>query len=135
MVAELANNEKLAKAGLINTLGLGWQTSIELAEQEVPYSPLKANLDKLVNSSYQFNPDWAKFKAGLEVAELKIKEEQSGHLPKVALTGSLNHLDNPYNQGIVTARNKDFMSVGVALEIPIFSGFLTNKNSGGPGEP
>ena len=125
MVAELANNEKLARAGLINTLGLGWQTAIELTEQEIPYSPLKADLEKLVHSSYQFNPDWAKFKAGLEAADLKIKEEQSGHLPKVALTGSLNHIDNPYDQGIVTGRNKEFMSMGVALEIPIFSGFLT----------
>jgi outer membrane protein len=125
MVAELANNEKLAKAGLVNTMGLGWQTNIELAAQEVPYAPLKVDLAKLVSSSYQFNPDWAKLKAGLEAAEYKIKEEQSGHLPKVALTGSLNHIDNPYNQGIVTSQNKDFLAVGVALEIPIFSGFLT----------
>ncbi len=125
MVAELANNEKLAKAGLINTLGLEWQTNVELAVQEIPYSPLRANLANLVSSSYQFSPDWAKLKAGLEASEFKIKEEQSGHLPKIALTGSLNHIDNPYNQGIMTAQNKDFMSVGVCLEIPIFSGFLT----------
>jgi outer membrane protein TolC len=125
MVVELANNEKLAKAGLINTMGLGWQTNIELATQELPFGPLKADLANLISSSYTFNPDWAKLKAGLEAAEFKIKEEQSGHFPKVALTGSLNHLDNSYNQGIVTSQNKNFLSVGVALEIPIFSGFLT----------
>ena len=125
MVADLANNVKLAKAGLVNSMGLGWETAINLATQELPYSPLHANLAKLVSSSYEFNPDWAKLKAGLEAAEFKIKEEQSGHLPKIALTGNLNHIDNPYNQGIVTGQNKNFMSVGVALEIPIFSGFLT----------
>jgi outer membrane protein len=125
MVADLANNVKLAKAGLVNTMGLAWQTAIGLAAQELPYSPLHADLAKLVSTSYEFNPDWAKLKAGLEAAEFKIKEEQSGHLPKIALTGNLNHIDNPYNQGIVTSQNKNFMSVGVALEIPIFSGFLT----------
>jgi len=125
MVADLANNMKLSKAGLVNTMGLGWQTQVDLAAQELPYSPLQADLAKLISSSYEFNPDWAKLKAGLEAAEFKIKEEQSGHLPKLALTGSLNHLDNPYNQGIVTGQNKNFMAVGVALEVPIFSGFLT----------
>lgn len=125
MVADLANNVKLAKAGLVNTMGLEWQTNVDLATQKLPYSPLHADLAKLVSSSYEFNPDWAKLKAGLEAAEFKIKEEQSGHLPKIALTGNLNHIDNPYNQGIVTGQNKNFMSVGVALEIPIFSGFLT----------
>jgi outer membrane protein len=125
MVADLANNVKLAKAGLVNTMGLEWQTTIGLATRKLPYSPLHADLAKLVSTSYEFSPDWAKLKAGLEAAEFKIKEEQSGHLPKIALTGNLNHLDNPYNQGIVTGQNKNFMSVGVALEIPVFSGFLT----------
>ncbi len=125
MLAELANNMNLTKAGLVNTMGLGWRTKVDLAAQELPYSPLQADLAKLVSSSYEFNPDWAKLKAGLEAAEFKIKEEQSGHLPKLALTGNLNHIDNPYNQGIVTGQNKNFLSVGVALEVPIFSGFLT----------
>ena len=125
MLADLANNVKLAKAGLVNSMGLGWQNTIDLATHELPYSPLHADLAKLISSSYEFNPDWAKLKAGLDASEYKIKEEQSGHLPKIALTGNLNHIDNPYNQGIVTGQNKNFMSVGVALEIPIFSGFLT----------
>jgi outer membrane protein len=125
MVALLENNEKLAKAGLINTMGLDWQTTIALTAQVIPYAPFKSDLSNLVNTSYQFNPDWAKLKAGLEAAEAKIREERSGHLPIIALTGSLNHIANPYDQGLATARNKDSWAVGIALELPIFSGFLT----------
>ena len=110
MVALLENNEKLAKAGLINTMGLDWQTTIALAAQEIPYSSLKSDLSKLVSNSYQFNPDWAKLKAGLEAAEAKIREEKSGHLPTLALTGSLSHIANPYDQGLAMAQNKDFGS-------------------------
>jgi outer membrane protein len=127
MVALLENNEKLAKAGLINTMGLDWQTNIALAAQEIPYSSFKSDLSKLVSTSYQFNPDWAKLKAGLEAAEAKIREERSGYLPTIALTGSLNHIADPYDQGLATARNKDSWTVGLALELPIFSGFLTQN--------
>jgi outer membrane protein len=127
MVAQLENNEKLAKAGLINTMGLEWQTTITLAAQEIPYSLVQGDLSKLVSTSYLFNPDWAKLQAGLEAAEAKIREERSSHLPTLALTGNLNHIDNPYNQGLATARNKDSWVVGVALELPIFRGFLTQQ--------
>jgi outer membrane protein len=127
MVALLENNEKLAKAGLINTMGLQWQAAIALAAQEIPYSFCKSDLSKLVGTAYQFNPDWAKLKAGLEAAQAKIREERSGHLPTLALTGSLNHIANPYDQGLATARNKDSWAVGIVLELPIFSGFLTQN--------
>jgi outer membrane protein len=126
-VALLENNEKLAKAGLINTMGLQWQAAIALAAQEIPYSFCKSDLSKLVGTAYQFNPDWAKLKAGLEAAQAKIREERSGHLPTLALTGSLNHIANPYDQGLATARNKDSWAVGIVLELPIFSGFLTQN--------
>lgn len=127
MVALLENNEKLAAAGLINTMGLEWQTIIEPSAPDIPYLPFKGDLSKLVSTSYQFNPDWAKLKAGLEAAEAKIREEKSGHLPIIALTGNLNHIDNPFDQGLATARNKDSWAVGFALEFPLFSGFLTQN--------
>jgi outer membrane protein TolC len=127
MVAHLENNDKMAKAALSNTMGLEWQVPVELASNEIPYVPYKADLKNLISSSYAFNPDWAKLKAGLEASEAQIKEARSGHLPKVALTGSLNHIDNSYNQGLVSARNKDSWMAGVVVELPLFSGFLTQN--------
>ena len=64
MVALLENNAKLAKAGLVNTMGLDWQTTIALTAHEIPYTHFKGDLSNLVSTSYQFNPDWAKLKAG-----------------------------------------------------------------------
>jgi hypothetical protein len=85
MVADQANNMKLAKAGLVNTMGLGWQTQIDLAARELPYSPLQADLAKLISSSYEFNPDWAK----LAKCQLKCRraKHSSKALPAVLIIG------------------------------------------------
>jgi outer membrane protein len=124
MVAGLASNEQLALAALLNTIGLEWDTKLEVKEGDIPYQPYRAHLEEMITQSYQFNPDWNKLKAGLGAAEAKVLEARSGHLPKVLLTGSLVHLDNSYNQGIVTPNNKDNWTVGVLMEVPIFQGLL-----------
>jgi outer membrane protein len=129
MVAGLASNEQLALAALLNTLGLEWDTKLEVKEEDIPYQPYRAHLEEMVTQAYQFNPDWNKLKAGLGAAEAKIMEARSGYLPKVLLTGSLVHLDNSYNQGIVTPDNKDNWTVGFMMELPIFQGFLTRNRA------
>jgi outer membrane protein len=125
MVAGLASNEELALAALLNTTGLDWDTKLAVKEEDIPYQPCRTHLEEMVSRAYVFNPDWNKLKAGLGAAEAKIMEARSGHIPKVLLTGSLIHLDNSYNQGIVTPNNKDNWSLGVMMEVPIFRGFLT----------
>ena len=107
MVAGLASNRELALAALLNTTGLPYETRLEVKEDEIPYQPYRAHLGEMITQAYQFNPDWNKLKAGLGAAEARILETRSGYLPKVLLTGSLVHLDNSYNQGIVTPNNKD----------------------------
>jgi outer membrane protein len=125
MVAGLARNEQLSLAALLNTLGLDWNTKLEVKEEDIPYQPYRAHLEEMITQAYLFNPDWNKLKAGLGAAEAKIMEARSGYFPKVLLTGSLVHLDNAYNQGIVTPDNKDNWTVGFMMELPIFQGFLT----------
>ncbi len=124
-VAQLKANEQLAKAALLNTMGLEWDIPLELSQTELPFAPYRADLKKLVGNAYSFNPDWAKIQAGLEAAEAKIKEANSGHFPKIALFGNLTHIWNNYDYGIVTAKNKDSWTVGVGMELPLFSGFRT----------
>jgi outer membrane protein TolC len=127
LVAQLKGHRELAKAALVNTLGLDWNTPIEVAGAEIPYRPFRANLEELVTTSYRFNPDWAKLKAGLEAAEAKITEARSGHFPKVMLTGSFNNIANSYQDGLVTPNNRNAWALGAMVEFPLFEGFLTQN--------
>jgi outer membrane protein TolC len=125
LVAQLKGNRELAKAALLNTLGLEWSTPLEVASAEIPYQPLRAHLDELVAASYRFNPDWAKLRAGLEAAEAKITEARSGFFPKVMVTGSFNNIANSYQEGLVTPNNRNAWALGAMVEFPLFEGFLT----------
>ena len=126
-LAMLQANEKIVKAALINTMGLDWDTPIEVSETNLPFTPFQTDLRELVGNAYSFNPDWAKLQAGLEATEAKINEAKSGHHPKVALFGNLTHIDNSYHAGIVTSTNRNSWTVGVGLELPLFNGFRTTN--------
>ncbi len=124
-VAALESNLEISKAALLNTMGLSWKTPFELSETQIPYKPYDTNLELLVCNSYEFNPDWKQFKAGLEAAEAKIKEEKGALWPTVALTGTVWRLDNPYDAGMTNTYNEDGWEIGFGIQIPIFSGFKT----------
>lgn len=127
MVAELAKNEAAAEAALAYTMGLPWNATVRPAAEEVPYRPFAGNLDELVGTAYEFNPDWAKVEAGLRALDGAVTTARSGYYPKVAFTGELHRWWNSYMAGMATAENKAGWSIGVGLEIPIFDGFLTRN--------
>ena len=124
-VSTLEANEQLARAALVNAMGINWDTCIELTSQDIPFTPVKSDLRDLVSEAYLFNPDWAAFDAALAAAEAKIDEAGSGHLPKIGLFGNFTRIENPYNGGIVTNDNKTSWTVGIGIELPIFNGLRT----------
>ncbi|RQW87386.1 MAG: TolC family protein [Geobacter sp.] len=126
-VSSLEANEKLAKAALTNSMAIPWDTPIEVAAENLPFTPVRRDLHDLVSESYRFNPDWARMEAGLTAAEAKICEARSGHLPKVGLFGNLNRIENSYDKGIVTPENRNSWSIGIGLEIPLFDGLRTTN--------
>lgn len=125
-VTALEANENLAKAALTNSMGVPWDTPIGLADGELPFNAVPIAVNELVGGTYRFNPDWARLEAGLEAAAAKIDEAHSGHLPKIALTGSLNRIVNSYDQGIVTRSNRESWTVGIGMELPLFNGLRTS---------
>jgi outer membrane protein TolC len=124
-VTALEANEQLAKAALTNSMGIPWDTPIDLALRELPFTPQNSKLKDLVSGAYHFNPDWARLEAGLAAAEAKIDEAKSGHLPKIGLFGSLTRIENPYDKGIVTNENKTSWTIGVGIDLPLFNGLRT----------
>jgi len=126
-VSSLEANEKLAKAALTNSMAVPWNTPIEVAAAELPFTPVRGDLLDLVSETYRFNPDWARMEAGLTAADAKISEAKSGHLPKIGLFGNLTRIENSYDKGIVTPENRNSWSIGVGLEIPLFDGLRTTN--------
>ena len=125
IVAPLEKNEMSAEAALAYTIGLSWTSSVEPSDEEVPYQAYGGNLDALVSTAYEFNPDWKKVEAGLRVFEGERLTAVSGHYPKLALTGDLHRWWNSYNGGASTIENRAGWTVGAGIEIPVFDGYLT----------
>jgi outer membrane protein TolC len=131
MVASLEKNDSMAGAALANSVGLPWNAGIQPANAEIPFEPYAANLENLVDTSYQFSPDWRKLEAAIRAAEGAITTARSGYYPKLALTGELhNWWNGGYDGGISTAQNRSGWSVGVGLEFPLFDGMLTRNKVG-----
>jgi len=126
-VAMLEGNEAVAKAALINTMGLPWETQVDLSETELPSYSHQGDLERLVADAYEFSPDWKQIEAGLKAAESGVDREWAGHFPKVGLSGRLWRWDNSYDAGMATDDNKNGWAVGVGVQIPLFSGFLTHN--------
>ena len=127
MLELLRSNESLAKAALINSMGLDWKTQIELSEEEIPFRPLKSDLIKLVTEANQFNPDLTQLQLALKIARAKIKENKSGYFPMIAFTGNLKHIENSYDKGLTNSTNRDSWTIGLAMELPLFNGFRTKS--------
>lgn len=126
-VAELARNEAMAEAALAYTTGLPWTATVRPSDEEVPYRPYAGDLDELVGTAYQFNPDWSKLEAGLRALDGAVTTARSEYYPKIALTGELHRWWNSYTSGMATAPNKEGWSIGLGMEIPIFDGMLTRN--------
>ena len=127
LVSLLAKNEAMSQAALANTMGLPWHASIAPQATEIPFDPLASELPALVGDAYQFSPDWKRLEAGLHAAEGAVQTARSGHAPKIALTGELHRWWNSYDAGAATDVNKQGWTAGVALELPLFDGFLTRQ--------
>jgi outer membrane protein TolC len=125
MVAPLEKNEASAEAALAYTIGLSWKASVIPEDREVPFQAYAGNLDELVATTYEFNPDWAKIDAGLRALEGERLTAVSGHYPKVGLKGELYRWWNSYEGGLSTPQNRGGWTVGLGVEIPLWDGFLT----------
>lgn len=126
IVERISSGVALAKAALGNTMGLAWDAPVALSETAIPFEELNIDLTKLVASAYQFNPDWDQLAAGLDAAQALVQKERAGHWPKVALNGTLWRWDNGLDDsGLVTNENQTGYSVGIGLQMPIFTGFMT----------
>lgn len=127
LVATLEKNEAMAEAALANTMGLSWRDNVVPGLAELPVAGTNPDLERLVSDTYEFSPDWKRLEAALRAGEAGADTARSGHAPKIALVGDLHAWENSYDAGMATSANKRGWTVGVALELPVFDGFLTRS--------
>lgn len=125
MVAILEKNEKIAGAALAGTMGMSWDSTVIPHDTVMPFAGFSEQLDGLVANAYSFNPDWKSVEAGLRAAQGALRTAKSGHLPKLAVSGELQKWWNDFDGGLVTDENEEGWSLGIGVEFPLFSGFLT----------
>ncbi len=126
LVSEIKGKIDLSKEALRFSLGNKIPDDFDVSSNEIPNSNYSLNADSIVTTAYNYNPDWSKLNSTVEVFKSKIEEAQSGYLPSLGIFGSLDQNVNSYEYGFVNKDNKTLWTVGLGLEIPIFSGFRTS---------
>lgn len=128
IVILMQSNVELAHTALANTMGYSWKEPLRLSANLIPFEPITADLDQMVANVYQFNPDWKQLEAAVNAYDAKVDAEKAGRIPKIGLNGTLWRWDNNVdNSGMSTDQNKHGWVVGVGLQVPLFSGFLTTN--------
>jgi outer membrane protein len=127
VVSEIEGKERVLRTTLLMAMGLDMESSIELADTEVPFSADATDPKELIERAFAANPDIAKIEAAIKASEAGVSAAFSGHLPRVALIGSAHKIANSYDAGMVTVENKSTWMAGIGIEIPIFDGFRVSS--------
>ena len=125
--AEMEKNGETARMALKNTMGLPVDAHLALSETDIPITSDIPDENMVLEGAYRFNPDLSRFNEQLMALTQKMASEKAGHFPVIALTGSLYRWDNDYDGGLSTSENKNGWSVGIALSMNVFDGFLTSE--------
>jgi len=126
-VAHLRANESTSRAAVVYAIGLPWNTELVLAEDDLPFEPVREEVAVLVEAGYRLNPDWHRLAAAIDAAGAQVDQALSGQRPTVAAAVSLEYLVNSYDAGLVSPDDKRSWAVGVALEWPVFDGLRTRN--------
>jgi outer membrane protein len=93
-----------------------------------PALPAEKGVDAWVSNALANNPNLKAQQAGLEAAEAGVKTARAGHYPTLGLSASYGKaITGLYDPAFIGA-NKANTSVGLTLNIPIFSGGATQSN-------
>ena len=94
-----------------------------------PSLPEQGDADAWVGTALAQNPSLKAQEADLEAAEHNVGTARSGHYPTLGLTASYGKaIPGLYDNPSFFGNNDANTSVGVTLNIPIFSGFATQSN-------
>jgi outer membrane protein len=125
--ADFAARHKSALAALVNAMGLPWDSKV------IPSDNLNAKLEaspeitKLVKQANEFNPQLGMLKLAVKVANAKIDEAKSHHLPQIAIMADASRINNSYSSGLTNEVNRNSWNIGIVVSLPLFDGWRTTS--------
>jgi outer membrane protein len=125
LLHEANYSRELAHEALANAMGLEWNSKVTLAKDDQPLL-LNEELQTLISSALDFNPDIQQLKLAVQVTENKITEAQSGYFPVIGFQASAYKLWNDFDGGLVNNANREGWTIGVGLQWNLFDGFQTS---------
>jgi len=126
IVAKLEANKVLVKSALINSMGLPWNSDIDV-KYTAKLVPPNYTLASLVEQAYKTNSDITKMDIALRISKEQIKEKQAGHYPTLAFLADVSHTYNSYEYGFLSDDQENSWSIGFAANLPLFDGFKTTN--------
>jgi TolC family type I secretion outer membrane protein len=114
-------NAKTSIGVLANVMGIDANASPAIAEpgDNVTLESFERNIDELITAAKHSRPDLAAAEAQVKAAHANIAAVNSSGMPSVSLFANRN-----YNDGGMTDALRS-NAIGVAVSIPLFSGFNT----------
>ncbi len=127
LVERLRKNRALAQSALVHSMGLSWESEVKPSDGTIAYGPHETDLRLSIAQAFQSSPQWSKLQIGVNAAEAKVREERSAYLPKIAFLGSAHYLENGLDTGAASKSNLQNWSVGIGMELPLFTGFRNKE--------
>jgi TolC family type I secretion outer membrane protein len=121
-----AGQLKNAYGALANVMGLPADRKVELEplDKVLPDDRnFKAEVGQLIAEAQRQRPDLQAARANLEVAKAKVDIERSAGLPTLSLSGSIPEYQHRSSNAPDDGFTSHSRSIGITLNIPIFSGF------------
>jgi outer membrane protein TolC len=125
--ADFAARHKSALAALVNTMGLPWDSQVSPTDNLNAKLETNPEIDALIKQANEFNPQLGMLKLAVKVANAKIDEANSGHLPQIAITADLSHINNTYDSGLTNDVNRNSWTIGIGVSLPLFDGWRTTS--------
>lgn len=127
MCSQINSELSIAKAALINAMGLEWNATLDLSDAAFPLLSSYKSLDELMPILFSSNPLFAKIENAITVYNSRIEEIKSDFYPSIALFGSYKKIINEYDYGMVSPKNKDLWVIGLGMKMNIFNGWRTQS--------
>jgi len=120
-----ANGIEQSKAGIATLLGLTTDHAFTVASSSsrLPEPKITASFNDLLELALTQRPEVKAAATQVEIAQLKLKSEQSAYLPKA--DAYVSYGQNSQSPGFSSA--KDNVTAGVSVEMDLFSGFETKN--------
>lgn len=125
--ASLKNNLALSASALNFTISDPSEAPIQTSDSNLPFEKMDTHSQTSDTSLFLSNPNWQKTLHAIEIFEAKVDEAESEYMFNVALIGKLNHIENDYEAGAVSAPDKNSWMVGFGVQMPLFTGFSTKN--------